>query len=374
MAARKKKAEPTPPEALAALERELENGAPRRAYVLRGDEPYFHDRAIRALVRRADALGWEVARHDAERGSADFELSRFIDDLSSGGLFASARLVILGRADEVFGRAKGASADNSVEAVKRFVASDPCAGALVLSAKGLRADSKVVKAIVAAGGAVLPFRKLWDTAPPWNPDPRQCELVQWFAGRARDAKLTLTMQQALFVCASTGNDLAALEDRIGQLAGAAPGELEKICGWTAGATPWDVADHLVDGDAKRALAGVAALFEGGFVDKTGRRTVDVPALANMLLAAVLRSVRQRQMLADGLARGWDERRVLAASGVAGPPARTKTALARAGARKPSIWRDFHEDVASLDRRLKSSAGLDRDDFVRLAVTWRIAQR
>lgn len=361
-----KKREPAPHDALAALVRELSSGELRRGYVLKGDEAYFHDAAIRELAQVAKSRGMEVTRHDAEKSSADFDFRRFVDDLSSGGLFASSRLVILRRADEVFGRGKS-TAEPALEAIKRFVASEPSPGVIVISTSGLRADSKVVKSIVAAGGALLPFRKLWDSPPPWNPDPRQSELVQWFSGRAREKKLSLTMEQCLFVCAATGNDLAALDDRLTQLAGAGPGELAKIAGWTAGASPWELADHITGGDKKRALAGVEALFKGGFVDKSGRRTTDATALANMLLSAVLRSVRQAEVLADSIARGFDESRALAAAGVAGAPQRKKQALARARVRNPREWHALHQAVAAMDRRLKSSAGLDRDDFVHLIV-------
>ena len=71
-------------------------------------------------------------------------------------------------------------------AVKAFLASADIPGLVVLEAETLRADHAAVKAVVEAGGATLSCRKLWDSPPPWDPDPRKAELVAVGAGpRAR---------------------------------------------------------------------------------------------------------------------------------------------------------------------------------------------
>jgi hypothetical protein len=45
-------------------------------------------------------------------------------------------------------------------------------------------------------------------------------------------------------------------------------------------------------------------------------------------------------------------------------------LARARQRTPDAWRVFVEAVADLDRRAKSSAGVDANDFALIALRWR----
>ena len=91
MAARRRRA-PDPPAQLAELAKSLDGEELARGYVLRGEERYFHERAIDLVCARAAALGHEVCRHDvAPPSNPDFRLSTLIDDLSGGGLFAARR-------------------------------------------------------------------------------------------------------------------------------------------------------------------------------------------------------------------------------------------------------------------------------------------
>ena len=52
-------------------------------------------------------------------------------------------------------------------------------------------------------------RKLWDSPPPWDPDPRKSELALWVRARSGDLGVCLTPDDAAYVAAATGNDLAA---------------------------------------------------------------------------------------------------------------------------------------------------------------------
>jgi hypothetical protein len=70
-------------------------------------------------------------------------------------------------------------------------------GSIALSVDGLRADHAVVKAIVAAGGVLMGFRKLYEKPGAWErqPDPRRTELAEWLAVRARAKGVALSPDQ-----------------------------------------------------------------------------------------------------------------------------------------------------------------------------------
>src|SRR5262245_4871758 len=216
----------------------LARGTLARGYALRGEERYFRERAIALLRAKAEALGHEVCVHDAtgEKEGGEFQLARLIDDLSGGGLFAPKRLVVVRNPGELLKKLEGEDGP-LVRAALAFVKSPEEAGTLVLSDSSLRADHALVKAILAAGGSAPSFRRLYDTPPPWKPDPLQAELVVWTAWRARQLGLGLTDEQALYVSAATGNDLAALDDQLELLRASGKRELRSIVSWTAGSTP-----------------------------------------------------------------------------------------------------------------------------------------
>ena len=359
----------SPPEELARLTAKVEREGLAKGYVFRGDEAYFRDAAVALVRARAQALGYEVCVHDAERGNPDFTLSTLLDDLSGGGLFAARRLVVV-RSPEDLLRKDGSEDSALTRAVRAFVDPSSDAGAVVLAGASLRADLAAVKAVASAGGDVLAFRKLWDSPPPWKPDPRQTELVLWLVQRARALGVTLSPTEAVYVCAATGNDLHALEDQVEKLRHSGGRGLRAAVGWDAATTPWAVAEDIAAGDAARALSGIETLFSGGFQEKSGRRLLDGTALAAMLVSSLSRSARQSLAVARALARGASEAEAARDAGLAGPPAAVQGGLARARQRTPDEWRVFVEAVADLDRRAKSSAGVDANDFALIALRWR----
>ena len=364
MAARKRR-EPDPPEALDALRSSLQQGL-ARGYVLRGEEGYFREQAIDQVKARGLADGYELCLHDADKGNPDFRLSALIDDLTGSGLFASRRLIVIRHPEDVLKKVAGKDAPLT-SAIASFLAAPDDVGCVVISAASLRADHAVSKAVSAHGGKLLSLRKLWDGPPPWNPDPRQSELVKWAMRRAREIGARLTPDQAVYVCAATGNDLAALDDQLERLRSAPDGSLAEVVEWDATVAPWSVADQLVGGDLPRALASIETLFRGGFQDKTGRRLVDAGGLSNVLIGSLQRGVRQGLVLSSELARGTSEEEATRMVGASGRAA--GTALERARRRPARAWRAMLEDVADLDRRAKSSAGVDANDFSTLALRW-----
>jgi DNA polymerase III delta subunit len=349
--------EPEPWSELESLAQALERGALARGYALRGEERYFRERVLALVRAKAEAAGHEVCVHDVQRPGegGDFQLARLVDDLSGGGLFAPKRLVVVRNPGELLKKVEGEDGP-LVRAALAFVRSAEDVGTLVVSDSGLRADHALVKAIVAAGGPAPAFRRLYDTPPAWRPDPLQAELVQWTARRARELGLRLIPEQALYVSAATGNDLAALDDQLELLRASGGRELRSVVSWTAGSTPWAVADHVLAGDLGRALSGIQALYQGGFQEKSGKRLLEPAALGAMLVNA--------------LARGASA--CLAPERSEGAPVQRAALAERARKRPPAAWRALLEESATLERELKSGAELDASDFTTLALRWSLA--
>ena len=369
--ARARKREPAPPELYDALARKLRDESLPRGLVLRGEERYFHERCIDLLREAGERAGYEIDLHDAQRGNPDYRTSAVVDDLSGGGLFAARRLIVLRSADEAVKKVGGKKSPVA-EAVERFVSSEESHGCVVLSGASLRADSTAVKAIAKAGGPVLAFRRLWDSPPPWSSDPREAELVQWVQRRAQEAGVRIDPRQAVYVAAATGNDLFALDDQLSRLAAGGGGNVRSIVGWQAAIAPWDVANEVLAGDVARSLSGIETLFQGGFLEKGGRRTVDPVALTSMLLGSLSRGARQALAVATELQQGGDEREALRRSGLAGSPTALKAALARARRRSPDDWRHLFADCLELESRMKSGGAVDAASFCALALRWRAA--
>ncbi|MDP6538391.1 MAG: hypothetical protein QF410_02485, partial [Planctomycetota bacterium] len=224
------------------------------------------------------------------------------------------------------------------------------------------------------GGTLLSCRKLWDTPPPWSPDPRKVELVQWILTRAREEGLRLAPDDAVYLAAATGNDLAALDAQLEKLRLGGEGALRELVGWQAGATPWRVAEDLVAGDSARALAGVEAFFASGMPPRGGgRRELNPVALAAILLAQVRALVRRSFTVAHAVAGGERFEDAARSAGVT-QQAAVAGLRARLEARTPAEWETIGEDVAALERRSRTAVGVDANDFVRAALAWSLTPR
>jgi DNA polymerase III delta subunit len=369
MAARKQR-EPDPPTQLRQLAARVEREGLTGGAVFRGDERYFSERGLELVARAAQAKGLELARHDKK--DPEFELSRLLDDLGAAPMFSKGRCVIVRNADPLLAKS-GKDDAPFVRAALAFLTRGG-EGLLALSGGGaaLRADSKLCRAIVEAGGALVSCRKLWDSAPPWKPDPTQAELVQWLLGRAREERVKLAPPQAVYLAAATGNDLAALDTQLEKLRHGGGESLQELAGWEDGGTPWKAADELVSGDLARALAALESLFRAGFhSDRDGKRERDPAALANILLGSLRPKLRQLLAGSRALAAGLPPDAAAAAAGVPGNPRAKASFQQLVGRRSPARWEAMVGQLAELDRKTRTGADVDASDFARLALSWKL---
>jgi DNA polymerase III delta subunit len=355
MSAARKAREPGPLEQLEALQRELAAGQPlARGYLVRGEEGHFRELALRALCEAAARAGLELARHDA--GDPDFRAGDLCNDLSSASMFAPARCVVVRRAQRLLQQEEGQQAGSAAaEAAIAFLRRKSEPGVLLLEAPGLRVDSLLAKALREAGGGVLSLRKLYASPPPWERggDLRRTELVQWLLSRARARGIDLRPDDAVFIAAATGNELAALEAQLERVQHRGGASLREVVPWTAGSSPFEIADWLVAGDLPRALSGLEALFRAGFQGKEGRETNE-----SALVAMLFGSLRGR--LSAILAALEDP---AAAPG--------KEAAEHLPARTPAGWRAFAREFWRLERLARTGAGVDVDRLFAFALRTRL---
>lgn len=361
-----KKPNPQPEDALGALGRQLKGGLPP-IVVLRGEERYFRDRGVALAVVAAKAAGMEVCRHDAL--DPEYSAATLLDDLTTGALFQSARCVVVHSAERIVTeRALQYSAAIRDAMKARLEAKSE--GCLVLSVAKLLATNTLHKAAEAAGGSIVGCRRLYDKPPHWDPDPRKAELVQWCAARARDLKVEVNLNEAAYIVAATGNDLAAIDDQLRRLVGRGKEGIQELVAWDATASPYEVADQIAAGDVKRSLVGLETLFSGGASQRDGSRTIDVGGIVAQLSAAVSGKIREACRVCESVVGGMTPQRAAERCGIKGGKKGVDDFLQRLEARSPREWAQMLDEFGELERRSRSSVAVDVTDFAQFALRWR----
>lgn len=369
--------EADPPTQLKGLASLLSQSGPPRTALVRGEERYFVERGLKLLSEAAQAKSLEVCKHDAQ--DPEFEPARLLDDLAANPLFASARCIIVrnadaGRGGEGLLKKVGTKHSPFTRMAVGFIESDR-EGALFITGRSIRADHAIAKAIKAKGDPVLSMRKLWDTPPPWSPDPRKVELALWVGTRSRELGLRLSPDDCAYLAAATGNDLSAIDTQLEKIRQGGNAKLREIVGWQSGGTPWKTADDLLGGDLARGLAAVESLFRAGFhSDRDGKTEVNPAALAAIVLGTMRSKARQALAGTRALARGASLDAAATEAGV-GAQKMAREAFSRLLAlRDEAGWEAVYRDVLELERKSRLGGDIDVNDFIPLAIRWKVARR
>ena len=238
-----------------------------------------------------------------------------------------------------------------LEPLERTVADMPPDTVLVLIARG-KAQARLAKAVAKADGEV----RAYEAPKPWL-------MHRWAAERAREEGLHLDGDAAKALVAAVGTGQQRLAREIEKLALTAHPEgtlsaadIERLAPPESGRHVYDLADALVAGDSRTALAISEQLLER---DEHGSKQA----------WAIVRRLREVHRAASLIEQGIPEQKVAAALG--GPPwaakkviARAKTADRHALERALCGFADFEVDVrgggkASLDEDTAFSLTLAR---------------
>lgn len=355
--------EADPRQVWSALEADLARGL-AAGYVLKSEEPWFATRALTLLIDRARQAGLEVCRHDAAEGG--FRAAALFDDLCGNAMFDSARCVIVERPEDLL-RKTDEGDPPFVRHARAFL--EARRGTLVLLAAGMRADHALVKAVRKSGGELYAFRALWDSPPPWNPDPTQSELVGWIGARATELGLRLTRDAALWLAKAKGNDLSALDGELANLAQAGPQAAAALASDAAG-SPRKLADLLADGDRAGALLEIERLWQGGFdKGRGGGRETSGGAILAVLFGSLRGNLRQALVGSAALAGGADAGAAADAAGVPTWPKARAGFAARVRRQSPARWLSMARDAQALERRSRGAVVIDANDLAAFALRW-----
>ena len=317
---------------------------------------------------KARAANLELSFHDTKEPG--FEAQRLQGDLVGGGLFSAGRMVIV-QAPEDLLKKDGSKERPLARAIPKFLAAG--AGTVVLVAEGLRADNATVKAIVAAGGSLLSFRKLYDKPAPWerSPDPRRTEVAEWVQARAKSLGLKISSDQIVLLVAAVGADLSALEGKLADFKNTPGGQFFERLDASAPVSPFDLAAALARGDTRSALRDGEGLFHTGYKSKDGKLEVKPEALREILFNG-LRSQVRRGLAASELIEGGSSPED-AANDVGVSAFQMRDFLTALGARDAQQWRAMSADLARLERKARSGHAVDENDIALFSLRWRRAK-
>ena len=354
-----------PEEVLAELREATNARGLASGYVVRGEELYYRNAALDLLRALARAKNLELCQHDAKEPG--FDAQRLLGDLSGGGLFSAGRMVVIHAPEDLL-KKDGAKERPLARAIPKFLAAQ--AGCVVLVAEGLRADNATVKALLAAGGVLLSFRKLYDKPAPWerSPDPRRTEVSEWVQARVKARGMKLSADQVVLLIASVGGELCVLENKLAEFAHMPGGEFFQRLDASAPVSPFELANALLRGDLRQSLRDAEGLFHAGYKSKDGKLEVKPDALREILFSGLRMQVRRGVAAAEGLRAGLSAEAAAAQAGVSAFQMRDfQIAL---GARDPAAWRAMSADLARLERKARSGHTVDVNDLANFAVRWR----
>jgi len=221
---------------------------------------------------------------------------------------------------------------------------------LVLIARG-KVQARLSKAVQKADGEV----RAYEAPKPW-------EMHKWVMARAKEEGLTLDSDAAKTLVSAVGTGQQRLAREVEKLVLAAhpsatlsAEEVEELAPAESLRSGYDVADALVAGDGRAALALSETLLER---DEHGSK----------IMYAITRRLREVHRAASLIEQGVPEQKVAAAIG--GPPWAAKKIMAKAkGADRQALERALctFADL-EVDLRGGGSAGLDEDTAFSLALT------
>lgn len=232
------------------------------------------DVVVRGGKQAADADDAEAEEGGEEDEGDDGKKAQCKDlqPLAGGGLFSQSTAVVVRRADRWL--------QKYATAVSAFAPRIQKGSLLVFESQKLDKRTKWAKEL-ATSGAAFEFRELYET-PFGRPDqPLQGELVQWVVAHSKRLGVPVTPESALLLTAQVGKELALLAaeleqlveqfDKKGSRKALAPEDLRGKLTCSFESTPFELAEAVLDGDRKRALRSLHAMFARGVKQKDGKR-------------------------------------------------------------------------------------------------------
>lgn len=286
-------------------------------YVVAGPEELRRLEAMELIRKRAEAAGPAALREiqcpQSPGESAPVDVPDVLDYLKSKTLFGGMSMVILRRADPLFGRARGddeseAKADG--ELLLRY-AEEPRAGSCLVIE--LEADAKTSAAKkLAANGVLVDCRALYDSPPPWQKGTaRPTEAAQWIQAQcAAKYGKAVSPDAAAEILDMTGNNLARISNELEKLAllvgdrkEITPADVETSAGHVKTHGLFTLLDAVADRDMSKALRMLSEIFSRGMSMGRGEAVFDEGGIATILIGQIHRRLATLRRVQRLLARG-----------------------------------------------------------------------
>ncbi|MBL8899203.1 MAG: hypothetical protein JNM84_16305 [Planctomycetes bacterium] len=324
--------------------------------------------ALRDRVRADGQYVWTSYEPDDEA----FDLDELCADLTSPSLFGETRFVCLADGTPLLEtttrRRGGSEAAKPFERALLHWAATPALGhRLYLALPNASSESTLVAALqekLGEGLLFLPLRGLYDTPPPWNPDPLQTELVRFLSEAARERKLQLGPNSRLDLAQRLGSDLGRLESELEKLASSADAQgrvpenevRANVAGGALEGEAFELADRIVRGDSRAALRWLREVERrGARRDAPGKRSgamQDLGDLSGFIVAALVREGRRMLAAAEMREQGLSFETIAEALSVPDISVAREAFRARLFARDLAGMRELLAGIRELELDLK----------------------
>lgn len=323
--------------------------------------------ALRDRVRAEGQYVW-TSYAPTEEG---FDLDELCADLASPSLFGETRFVCVadgGELVESSSRKRGGAGGKPFErALQHWAANAVLGHRLFLALPGASVETPLVGALqekLGEGLLLVALRGLYDTPPPWNPDPLQTELVRFVSAVAQGRKLQLGPNSRLDLAQRVGKDLGRLDSELEKLAASADAQgrvpesevRANVVGGALDAEAFELAERIVRGDSRGALRWLHEVERrGARSDPAGKRggaMQDLGDLQGLIVSALVREGRRMLAAAEMSEQGHSIDTIAEALGIPDVTVAREAFRAKLAARDAAGLRALLEEVRELELDLK----------------------
>ena len=304
-----------------AFEEHIAQASLAPVYVVAGPEELHRRKAIALIRARAEAVAGSVALREIQCPQnpgelAAVDLPDILDYLRSKTLFGGMSMVVLRRADFLLGRSKRGSDGEETAAtpardlLRRYAADPHEGGCLVIE---LEADAKAAVAKnLAAQGALVDCRALYDSPPPWQRgSARPSEVAQWIRAECiRKYQKTISIETASEIADMVGSNLSRISNELEKLAllvgdrkNIEPEDVEKSAGHVKTHGLFTLLDAVADRDLGKSLRMLAEIFSRGMSMGRSDAVFDGGGIATILIGQIHKRMATLRRAARTMSHG-----------------------------------------------------------------------
>jgi DNA polymerase III delta subunit len=330
--------------------------------VLGGQEEFLRAEVREAYVAK---LGEDVDIVPFDPDGHDDVSIALLDELRTGSLFSSNKVVLISEASALMSAAKDAFASLAKAAPEAcLVLEDP----KFVSRKGRKiVVPKAIEALGEGGAMIVDCEPLASSPYGFGKPAWDHELAKWVAQRAQGAGKKMDASVAHEIATRVGTGLRGIASELDKLVvqvGDAPAirmrDVESAIASGEDATIFELVDAFGARDLSAVLEASKQLFERGVKDEKGQRTFRAPEIVARTLPLLARRLRELGRLTEITRRGGDFEDAVTQVLGRGRSWLGRKLKPQLDARSPRELGGAVVALCELERGLKSSGGHPRD--------------